>query len=190
MSPKCIAAILCMCLVSCSGDAPMPLPMGYFRIDTPENQYKPSITSCPFSFGHSTQARLEFFDQGKGGDKCWFDAYYPNFKARIHFTYKNLDGNLREFIEESRALTYEHHIKASRIKSELISRDEARVFGLIYQLDGNVASPFQFYLTDSVHHFLRGSVYVEAKPNQDSIQPVLQFIKADIEHLAKSLEWQ
>lgn len=177
-------------LVSCSEDAPSPLPSGYFRIDLEPPVYVRKELDCPFVFEISDRSRLDIFSSGLQGQNCWFDLYYPRFKARVHFTYKDLDGNLREYIEESRAMVYEHTIKASKIQSLTISNDNKNVYGLLYSLEGNVASPFQFYLTDSTSHFMRGSLYFEAKPNQDSIGPVLDYVKTDLNHLIESFEWR
>lgn len=179
-------AVLC----SCAPDNPTPLPLGYFRIDLPESEYINRQSECPFSFEISDQSRLEFYSSAKEGEKCWFDLYYPRYKARIHFTYKNLDDNLRNYIEESRSITYEHHIKASKIEPVLVENADEKVFGLAYELDGNVASPFQFYLTDSTEHFIRGSLYFESKPNQDSIRPVLVHVKKDLYHLIETFNWK
>jgi len=187
---KCALIGLLPLLMACTTDAPTPLPMGYFRIDLPEPNYHTKTLDCPFTFEHAEQSRFEFYASGKQGEQCWFDLYYPKHKARIHFTYKALENNLRAYIEESRTMAYEHSVKASRIKSDVISIPEKSVFGLVYDLDGNVASPFQFYLTDSTSHFIRGSMYFESKPNRDSLYPVMNHIKEDMQHLISTFAWK
>ncbi len=177
-------------LVSCGDDDHTPKPVGYFRIDTPEHQYVTKQAHCPFIFETSAHSRLEFIQAVDGPPICWFDIHYPNYKAKIHMTYKPVENNLREYLEESRNLTYEHQIKASRINSTLIDKPELSVYGLLYELGGSVASPLQFYLTDSVNHFLRGSVYFEAHPNPDSLKPVMEFITQDISHFIETFTWE
>jgi gliding motility-associated lipoprotein GldD len=177
-------------LFSCSSEPPIPKPVGYFRIDLPKNEYQLKAPPCPFSFEASKLSRLEFYENEEAKDECWFDLHYPSFKAKIHITYKPVEDNLREFIEESRTLTYEHQIKANSIKTVPIINESSDVYGLAYDLGGSVASPYQFYLTDSTKHFLRGSLYFTARPNPDSIQPVLDFIKEDLEYLTSTFKWQ
>lgn len=185
-----ITLILIMALASCSDDTPTPKPVGYFRIDLPETGYRDKEPQfCPFKFPLSNYGQIEY-TSSRDDPKCWFNLSYPLFDAKLYFTYKKVDGNLRELIEESRTLTYEHQIKANRIREKSVSDTSRSVFGLVYDLGGAVASPVQLYLTDSTNHFLRGSLYFNALPNPDSIDPVLNFIKKDIDHFVKELEWQ
>ena len=60
----------------------------------------------------------------------------------------------------------------------------------MYEIEGNAASAYQFHLTDSTNHFVRGSLYFNNIPNQDSIQPVLEFVKEDITHLFETFVWK
>lgn len=110
--------------------------------------------------------------------------------AKMYFTYKDVDGDLREFIEEAHGLAFEHQIKANKISTRKIENDSAKVYGLVYNLGGNVASPYQFYLTDSVNHFLRGSFYFNARPNPDSSKPALDYVRNDIDRFIDSFEWK
>lgn len=177
-------------LLSCSENTPIPKPVGYFRIDLPEADYKvKNPEHCPFVFPISRYGRLEY-NSLAAAEKCWFNLSYPSFDTKVYFTYKRVDGNLRELIEESRTLTYEHQIKANRIQEKLVSDTSRSVYGLVYDLGGAVASPLQLYLTDSTDHFLRGSLYFNARPNPDSIEPVLRYVKKDIDRLVEELEWK
>jgi gliding motility-associated lipoprotein GldD len=177
-------------LPSCAPD-PVPKPVGYFRIELPRAEYKlRDDLLCPFAFEASTLSRLEFYTGKGGANQCWFDVAYPALHARVHITYKPVEDNLRAFIEESRSLAYEHQIKASRIANHVLAFPERDVYGLAYELDGNVASYFQFYLTDSTHHFLRGSLYFESRPNSDSLQPVLRYVKDDLWHFVETFRWK
>jgi gliding motility-associated lipoprotein GldD len=186
---KVLGCLLMFILTACGGNDYTPKPVGYFRIDLPEHKYIEKAPDCPFVFETSALSRLEFYTPIPGQPSCWFDISYPDYKAKIHITYKPVDQNLRLFLEESRNLAYEHQIKASRITQSLVTRSDDKVYGLIFDLGGNVASPVQFYLTDSVQHFVRGSLYFESKPNPDSIAPVLDFVRSDIAHLVSTFEW-
>lgn len=172
-------------------DHPVPKPVGYFRIDLPGHKYKERQIDCPFGFEISEYSRLEWPERENPDEKCWFGIVYPQFDVHIYITYKTIEGDdLRRYIEESRTLAYEHRIKANRIATETIERDSADVYGLTYDLGGEVASPYQFYLTDSTTHFLRGSLYFNARPNPDSIAPVLDFVKKDLRHFTRSFYWK
>ncbi len=172
-------------------DAAVPKPVGYYRIDMPDHEYKDKNPDCPFSFEISEYSRMVLTENPDSVTKCWFSIAYPGYHVQIYITYKPIVGDdLRQYIEESRSLAYEHQIKASRISMDPIRRDSARVFGLTYDLGGDVASPYQFYLTDSTQHFLRGSLYFNARPNPDSIAPVLDFVRKDLEHFIESLRWK
>ena len=176
--------------VSCAEETPIPKPVGFFRIDLPEagyNEKNPEF--CPFKFPLSNNGRIEY-KRSSNSSICWFNLSYPRFDAKLYFTYKEVDGNLRELIEESRTLTYEHQVKANRIREKAVSDTARSVYGLVYDLGGAVASPVQLYLTDSTSHFLRGSLYFNARPNPDSINPVLKFIQADVDRLVDGLEWK
>ncbi len=184
----CFAFIAIVVLNSCDSEPPLPKPVGYFRIDLPENEYQPKELGCPFSFEISKESRLLFFEDTR--ELCWFNIEYPDLGATIHITYKPVSDNLRELLEESRSMTYEHQVKASRIDSKRIDAPENQVYGLTYDLGGTVASPYQFFVTDSVDHFLRGALYFNAKPNPDSLQPSFNFVKRDLEHLIETFEWK
>lgn len=176
-------------LIAC-GEEPTPKPFGYMRIDLPEKSYEIKQFHCPFSFEIPDYARLEMNRPGSDHE-CWFNIGLPRFDAKIHFTYKEVnDSNLRGLLEESHTLTYEHQVKANAINAMSVNREDARVFGTVYRLKGDVASPVQLYITDSTDHFLRGSLYFRARPNADSIAPVEDFIAEDINRFVESFSWK
>jgi gliding motility-associated lipoprotein GldD len=118
------------------------------------------------------------------------DIEFPSLKAKIHLTYFDLHGNLAKLTELSRELTYKHTIRADAIEEKLWSDDSARVYGILYDLKGNTASAVQFFATDSTKHYLRGSLYFMAEPNEDSLLPVITFLRDDIIHLMETLTWR
>jgi len=167
----------------------VPKPAGYFRIDLPEKSYVRYETPCAYS--------IEYPDYGKinlrpavATDTCWMDLEFPAFKAKVHLTYFNLDGNLASLSEMSRELAYKHTIRANAIDEKVWADEQARVYGILYDLKGNTASAVQFYVTDSTKHYLRGSLYFMAQPNEDSLMPVISFLRDDIIHLIETLNWR
>jgi gliding motility-associated lipoprotein GldD len=83
----------------------------------------------------------------------------------------------------------EHKVKATAIYDSVFINKETKVFGTFFELQGNVASPFQFYLTDSTNIFMNGIIYFNSRPNYDSIKPVLNFVKEDLYRLMSTTQW-
>jgi gliding motility-associated lipoprotein GldD len=83
----------------------------------------------------------------------------------------------------------EHKIMADKIDFEQIIQPQKNVYGTFFELKGNVATNFQFYLTDSMKHFLRGEVLLNCRPNYDSLKPTLQYLKTDLKLMLNSFQW-
>ena len=121
--------------------------------------------------------------------RCWFNLTYPRYKATVHLTYRSVQGDLARLLEDAHDLKSKHEAKAYRIGTERVSRDSARVFGTLFDVEGDVASPMVFYLTDSTTNFLYGALYFRARPNADSLAPITARIRDDIRHFAATLRW-
>lgn len=181
-------------LMSSCGDAPAPTPKPrmYFRIDLPEQHtYKALETSCPYGFELPTYAMIDSTSLSKTADNCWKDIILTPANARIHLTYKPVDGksSLASYIEDVHTMAYKHDVKADNIEPLWIQNPEKKVYGLFYEITGDAASPYQFFLTDSTHHFIRGAVYINARSNRDSLAPIIQFINQDLQHLIQTFYW-
>ena len=185
-----MAMLLLLMVTACCDDNQQPKPRGYFRIDLPEKQYVALDTMQCYSFEYPVYATItpDFYSPD---EKNWANVVFPSFKGTIHLSYKHIDGNLSQYVEDAHKMIIKHLEKASGIRDSLVVNEEHNVYGLMYFLDGEgVASPMQFYLTDSTQHFLRGSLYFNIYPNNDSLQPVIDFITDDVRHLIKTLEWK
>ena len=123
---------------------------------------------------------------------AWKNIIYPRFKAEINLSYKHIDNNqeLEKYLDDSWTLATKHQVKASGMPETPIRRDSAKVFGLMFEIEGNSASNLQFYATDSTHHFIRGALYFFAHPNYDSLAPVIEFLKKDVERMITTLKWK
>lgn len=166
----------------------LPKPYAYFRISFPEKSYEEVDADHLFSFEKAVYA--DFVpDKSANAEPYWYNLEVPMNKATIHISYKKINGNLDLLTEESHELAYKHTIKASAIDEQLVFDDSKHVYGTIYEIKGNAASPFQFHLTDSTDHFLRGSLYIREVPNYDSIGPVIDFLEADLMHLIETFNW-
>lgn len=185
--------LLCLLLfASCMNDDNyQPRRKGYFRIALPEKKYTTYSSGCPFTFEYPTYAEV-VKDSDSDAQPCWLNVVYPRFKGKLYLSYKELDthSNLRSFTEECRTFASKHEIKASAIDEKDWDNPKERVYGLIYDIEGNAASNFQFYLTDSTHNFIRGALYFYSVPNKDSLEPVLKFVKQDIYHMVETFRWK
>lgn len=167
-----------------------PKPRGYFRIDLPEKEFIRFDTTMPYSFEYPVYATI-VKDNRPNAEPFWINLEYPGFKGKIHISYKKIENNLAEYLEDSRTLAMKHIPKANAIENKQYENPEKRVFGLTYNISGTeAASPYQFYLTDSINHFVRGALYFNTIPNNDSLAPVIEFIEQDIQHLIESFEWR
>ena len=107
----------------------------------------------------------------------------------IYNLYVNLKDNLSAHIEQSRSLAYKHNNQADAISEQVFISSKDNVYGMLYDYSGITATSSQFYLTDSVNHFFRGSFYFNTETN-DSIAPINIFIKEDVRVLIESLRWK
>ena len=168
-----------------------PKPRGYFRIELPEKQYELYTSSCPFVFKLPTYAVM-IPDQSADAQPCWTDIWFEQFNARVHLSYIPIESreHFDELTEDARTFAFKHTVKATAIDQQRISRPDDRVFGLVYDIGGNTASNLQFFVTDSLHHYLRGALYFNERPHLDSIRPVLDFIHVDIDTMIRSVRWK
>lgn len=188
------STVLLICvlfLVSCEEDY-TPKPRAYSRVSLPEPAYVSTEGpnwNCPYRFEFSTQSVITIDPRYKR-ETCWYNVYYPRYRATIHLTYSTVDENLSEQIEEARKLAMKHIAKATKILENPVQNDSANVYGLKYSFRGETASDVQFFLTDSTSHFLRGSLYFSVTPNKDSLAPIIEYIDRDIDHLIESIRWE
>ena len=192
LSPMIIFAAISGTLLisSCGEEDYTPKPRGFFRIELPEKKYQNYQSDCPFTFEYPAYSTIEK-DKNGLSEPCWLNLNFPEYKGTLHISYKPVNGNVVQYLEDARELTNKHIAKAAAINEILISYPEKNVYGLFYDVEGSdAASPVQFFVTDSSKHFLRGALYFTVRPNNDSLQPVIQFIKEDINRFIDSFEWK
>ena len=174
-------------LLGCSED-PVPKPRGYFRIDLPEKQYVQWIDSTSFAAEIPAYARMA--RRPAEGDLRWYDLRFKEQRGTLHLTWTPIRGSVMDLIEDAHIFKSTHEAKAVKIASSRVLRDSARVFGNIFHVQGDVASPLVFYLTDSTDNFLYGALYFDVRPNGDSLAPVTDRIREDVQRFAETLEWR
>lgn len=166
-----------------------PKPRGYFRINFPEKKYRIYDSICPYKFEIPVYAQMKQ-DNHNGAEPCWLNLEFPKYKATVHLSYKEVNNNIATYLEDSHNFANKHQVKATGLDEIAVIRDSAKVYGLVFDIEGNTASSVQFYLTDSTHHFLRGALYFNSIPNIDSLRIVVDFIKKDILHLINTTSWK
>ncbi len=178
-------------LISCScGNDYIPRPKGYFRIALPEKKYVIFDSVYPYSFEYPAYTKI-VPDTNFRAESYWINIEFPRFHGKLHITYKPIKNNLSKYLEDSRMFVNKHIQKAEAIDEKAYTNDEENVYGLIYHIGGSgVASTYQFYITDSTKHFVRGALYFETVPNNDSLSPVIDFIGEDIVHLINTFKWK
>lgn len=171
-----------------------PKPRAYPKVIYPGKSYqKFDKDYCKFIFEYPTYANVKqektFFEEAPI-DPCWFDLDYESLNATIHCSYYPLDkkNTLEKLKGDAFSLAGKHNVKANYI-DELPIKKPNNVEGFVFDIDGPVASPFQFYLTNGSTHFMRASLYFNTQIRPDSIAPVLDFIKEDMMHMVNTFEW-
>ena len=183
--------ILPLFMIACQNNEYSPKPKGYFRIIYPEKKYQQFDGSAPFSFEYPVYAKMEA-DQGRNVKKDWFNMHFTQFNAYLHLTYYDVTNQAAydEMVEDARKLAFKHTIKASAIDQKLINYPDRKIYGIYYAIEGNTASSVQFFLTDSAKHYFRGALYFNERPQYDSIEPVVKFIKKDIDKMISTFKWK
>jgi gliding motility-associated lipoprotein GldD len=201
-----------MALISSCNSNYVPRPKGYFRISLPEHLYqKFEKPGFPYSFELPVYANVvqdsTYFDE-QPENPYWINIDFPQFQGKIYISYVEIGGKSRfkvrgpkgEYIDSigintfdrllssSYNLTFKHSLKASSI-DDSVFRTRNGVEGIFFKIGGNAATANQFLVTDSVKHFLRGALYFDATPNEDSLGIVNQFLQQDMKHMINTLKW-
>lgn len=207
-----IVFLLLLFLFSCNSDY-TSRKTGYFKIDFPKKEYTTfNDPSYPYSFEYPVYATIakdsSYFNVGVK-NPYWINIVFPTFHGTIFISYKNIggtsvykvknpDGSYRDsighndfdkLVNDAFNLTYKNDIKAYSI-SDSVMHTPNDITGIFFSLSGNVATAKQFFLTDTLHHFLRGALYFDATPNEDSLKPVYSFLQEDMKHLINTLQWK
>lgn len=175
-----------MMLISCK-DEKQPKPKGFLALEYPKAEYSTVDLDCPYSFEMNTLARIT---PSRNNIPCWIDLRYDLLNGSIYLTYQEVDNNLDSLLTDAQKLPLAHTIKADVIQGDIYTNKYHKTYGMFYEVDGNAASQAQFYLTDSVKHFITGSIYFNRRPNFDSLVPAADYLKKDMRHLMETLTWK
>lgn len=191
---SCIALGLTLLLSSCRPVDPVPKPKGYFKIDLPEHQYQLfDRTGFPYQFEYPVYSYITQDTNliKEAHSPYWINVEIPGLNAIIYLSYKSIDREnpLSRLVDESYKLSYAHDVKADYIKTPQFITPKG-LMGVYYNVGGDAASAYQFFLTDTVQHFIRGALYFNVTPNADSLKPAMSFLQADMEHLVNTFQFK
>ncbi|GAA4830698.1 gliding motility lipoprotein GldD [Algivirga pacifica] len=172
-----------------------PKERGYPRVELPQASYQKleetrEFTDYPYTFKYSQYAQAKP-DTGQYTEPYWMELYYPDWEATIDISYKPIPNfdSLVSFSNTSNVLTYKHQVRAEGIQEYRLKTKSGNI-GMMFILEGEVPSPFQFYVTDSANHFFRAALYFPFTVEGDSLKPVVEFIKQDMMEMMNTVEWQ
>lgn len=171
-------------LVSCDDDV-LVKPSAKLRLEYPKPSYHETKTNCNYNFMMNDFAVL------KNGKNCGNQVNYPKMNASVYLTYQEVkNNNIDSLLYDAQKLAYNHDIKANGIPEQVFVNPDNNTYGIFYSINGNAASQAHFYLTDSIQHFVTGSLYFEAKPNFDSIYPAVVYLREDIRFMMETMKWE
>jgi len=182
-----ILLLLLLVMMACSFPASGKRAKADSKLNFPKAVYASTTDSLPFTFDLSNQAKFTWQKNKVGEYFC--NVIYPSLNAQLYCTYHAITPDkFRDFAEESRKMVYEHSTVATAINEKRYDNDLSYVHGILYDIQGNVATPVQIALTDSTHYFFNASLYFNMTPNVDSIAPALNYIRKDIIRIMESFK--
>jgi len=171
-------------LNSCADEAVVK-PASQLSLSYPVQEYSVPELDCPFNFAKNEFATITT------KKNCGINISYPQMKATIYLTYQQIrENNLEAMLRDAQKLAYGHNIKANEIFEQPRVDSVNDVFGMFYIINGEAASQSQFYVTDSLNHFVSGALYFETKPNFDSIYPAVVYLRDDIRKIMETISWK
>jgi len=183
-----LAFLVLLCL-ACESNW-LPKPPGYNRIELPRHEYQRLEQGYPYQLDFSTHSRVEA-DSFNLDEKEWINLNYKEFGAKVHLTYKKIDQStdFKTLSNDAFNLTAKHQIKAYGIEEAILLTPNGYV-AVVAELSGEVPTQFQFFVTDSTSNFLRGAVYFNSALKNDSLAPIIEYIKLDMAHLINSVNFE
>lgn len=189
----------CLCILifiaSCRPPVYTPKPRGYARIDTPQHAYQTfDQPGFPYSFEYPTYGKIvrDTATRGLGSDSpYWLTIQFPNLGGAFYISYKQINGEqtLGKLLNDAHTMSY-YVTKRGDYINEPVFHSPNNVHGVFYQVGGNAASTYQFFATDSVKNFIRGSMYFDVTPNADSLKPLIDFLHTDLSKLISTIKWK
>ncbi len=182
-----LLSVISFFALACRESPGMPKPRAYPRVEYPEKKYvEYQSPDCPFTFEYPAYAEIKNKDEA-----CWFDLFMPVFKARIHCSYLSIKtpGGFNDLVQDAFVIADRINGRANYMEDSRI-RNERGINGVMLEWKGPAASPVHFFLTDTTKHFFKAALYFDAKVQPDSLAPIVEFIKKDIDFMISSFRWK
>lgn len=176
-------------IIGCTEEINIPKPPTYLRPELPEHAYEIYDDNCPYTFEIAKSYTIKKVVD-ENGETCHKDIDLGKLNGSLHMSYIDMTEPLSTYVNYVNDKVDEHKIKATGIEDKQYLFGDKKVYCTFFELKGDVASPFQFYITDSTTKFVSGVVYFNSTPNYDSILPSLNYLKVDLEHLIEKFEWK
>jgi len=182
-------------LLSCNTNYTVDKKRGYFKISFPEKRYRLfDEPGYPYSFEYPVYANVikdSTFFETRPENEWWINIDFPQFNGKVFVSYKEIGKHkFDSLLNDAYTLSYGQHAKKASAIEPRPFRTPNNIDGVYFTLEGNTATANQFFLTDSVKHFLRGALYFDAAPNEDSLSIVNDFLKKDLEYMINTLRWK
>lgn len=190
-----VFAILFIALCACRPETYVPKPRGYARVDTPQHAYQVfDSAGFPYAFEYPRYGRIVQDSQMTGmtpDNPYWMNIDFPDLGGTFYLSFKSINSEttLENLLDDAHEMSFWHTKRADYINSPSFHTPN-NVHGILYTVGGNAASAYQFFATDSVRHFLRGALYFNTTPNADSLKPLTDFLRTDMDHLIRTLRWK
>lgn len=172
-------------LHGCS-DPPTPRERGFPRVILPEHAYQSfDCPLCPFTFQYPTYGKV----YQRKPDSCHFDIIFPEYGATWHLTLESLneDYTYSDAYEKYHSMIFQHSGKGKIYEQDLAMENGT---GKYFEIYGEVPTSAQVFFSDSVNYALEASLYFNSALHNDSLAPVIEFLKKDLEKMVQSLAWR
>jgi gliding motility-associated lipoprotein GldD len=193
MKYKILYCILATMLFAACNQESNPRPVAYPRIYFPEKEFKSfNSDACDYSFEIPVYSEMEKDAKYTDGGLCWYNLVFKPFDATLHLSYHNYHSpkEYDSLYEDTRKMAYKHIVRADDIEELEIESINGNLDGVIFQIKGNTASNFNFFITDKDSRYLRGALYFNYKTNNDSIAPIFKFLQEDVLNLIATFNWK
>ena len=191
-TPSILFAFILLGVLACrKGETFLPKPRGFHRIELPKQAYQSLPDRYPYTFEVSEHSKVQP-DTSFMAEPHWIEIYYPDLGCTINVSYKDVMGSrdsLIAYFNASHKLTNKHHVKASAIHDFITETPNGDV-AILFELEGDVPSQFQYFITDSTKHFLRAALYFPMSTKNDSLAPVIDYVKEDMLHMMNTTRWK
>ncbi len=210
---ECLLPVACCFFIAACNSPYVSKKRGYYNIELPKREYqKFEQEGFPYSFEYPIYAQIvkdsTFFDTNPE-NPYWINIDFPQFHSRVFLSYKIIggkalykvkqpDGSYRDslgtnvfdkMVNDAFTLTNKNNVVSNSISDSLIHTPNG-ISGVFFKVGGNAATSKQFFLSDTTRNFIRGALYFDVTPNADSLQPVQDFLQADMDHLINTFRWK